>query len=130
MQDERLESLAGMVAQSGPRLDNIEKSIGRIENTLIDLSKAMVSIARVEERLANSADYVSQLNAKVSHLEGQIQSLMEANAKQDKEALTANAERDARAAGYKEKVAWMERVGWIVFSAAVGYVIYKAKMLG
>lgn len=128
MHDERMETLAGMMAQTSPRLDNIEKSVARIENTLVDLSKAMVSIARVEERLANSADHVSHLNSKVANLEGQIQGLLEANSKRDREVMQANAVQDIRAAERDQKVIWMERAAWLVFAAGVSFVVSKFKV--
>lgn len=114
MADERMEHLSNLVAQTSPRLDNIEKSISRMENTLVDLSKAMVSIARVEERLASSYDQVSNLNTEVAHLKGQLQTLM-----------AENANRDAKSAGSQEKLRWLERAGWLVFAGLVGAAFAK-----
>jgi predicted RNase H-like nuclease (RuvC/YqgF family) len=114
MHDERMETLASMVAQTSPRLDNIERSIGRMETTLVDLSKAMVSIARVEERLASNYDQVTHLHKEVAQLKGQLQGLME-----------KNANRDANNASSAEKVRWMERAGWLVFAGLVSYAFAK-----
>lgn len=119
MADERMDNLASMVAQTSPRLDNIERSITRMETTLVDLSKAMVSIARVEERLASSYDQVTHLNTEVAHLKGQLQGLME----------SANV-RDISAASSREKLVWMERAGWLVFAAALTFLVDTTKIFG
>ena len=62
------------------RLDNIEKSVIRMENTLLELSKAMISLARVEERLAASHEKTERMERDIGAMQTHITHITRVNA--------------------------------------------------
>lgn len=100
---------------SHARLENIEASISRIDKTLADLSGAMVTLARVEERLASSHE-------KVDRLEHDVEALRDLLRQQT----AANNEQDKVAASEQERVRWTERIVWALLTGS----IFSAGYLG
>jgi len=91
--------------QSDARLDSIERAITRIDASLLELSSAMISLARVEERLASSNDKVSKLENEVQELRGLVRSQTK-----------AAADAGHIAAADHERSQWMERILWAVIT--------------
>ena len=96
------------------RLDNIEASITRIDKAMAELSGAMVSLARVEERLASSHEKVERLEREI----GQFRELI-------RQQNSVNAEQDKLASSEHERARWTERIVWALVSgafASAGYM--------
>lgn len=90
------------------RLDNIEQSIRRMEATLAELSRAMISLARVEERLASSQEKSERLEKDIAGLRVYISDMGCVNARQD-----------ADSAADRARSLLIERVVWAVVLGAV-----------
>jgi len=76
-----------------------EDRLSRIENKLDDLQKAVVSLARVEERLVTVFNRQTNIEQKVEHMDEQISLLSD-----------------------KISRAFVERIFWVVFAAAVAVI--------
>lgn len=98
---------------SDVRLENIEASISRIDKTMAELSGAMITLARVEERLAASHDKVERLEREI----GQFRELI-------RQQNFANAEQDKLASGEHERARWTERIVWALVSGALASAGY------
>lgn len=101
-----------------PRMDNIERSINRIESTLVDLSQAMVSLARVEERLAASHETTSRMQTEINSLNAKLTHLS-----------TTTAAQHSNLAAHGEKSRWIERIVWFSVVLAFGFVASQGEAL-
>lgn len=87
------------------RLSNIEASIVRIDANLVELSKAMISLARVEERQAGSHEKIARLENELGELRMIIRNLTAASASHEKQSSAA-----------QEKAFWLERILWTLLT--------------
>lgn len=93
-----------------PRITNIETAIRQIQASLADLTRAMVSLARVEEKLAASHETSSRLQKDITNLQAKVVELT-----------TANAAQNAQAAAEQEKSRWIERIIWAGLTVLMAY---------
>lgn len=110
--DERMEAMARELGQTSQRLSNIEAAVNATQAAMQDMAKAMVSVARVEERLAAS-------HAEQERMAGQIQELRH----ELRELAKKNSEQNADVAVTDVRGQWLERVFWIGLTAAVAYYV-------
>lgn len=112
MQDERVENMVVTLVNNTARLDNIEQSIGRMETMMTKMSDAVVSIARVEERLVHSSDQVNRLNGEITTLKNQINMLLEAHSKQVGDTI-----------GNTQRLDMVVHGSWALFAAGLAIVV-------
>jgi len=113
--DERLEAMARELGQTSQRLTNIEAAVHGTQVAMQDMAKAMVNVARVEERLA--ASHVEQ-----SRMMGQIEELRH----ELRELAKENADQSADTAATDVRGQWLERAFWIAMTAGVAYYVSGA----
>jgi septal ring factor EnvC (AmiA/AmiB activator) len=113
--DERIESIARELGQNSQRLSNIEAAVTATQLVLQDMAKAMISVARVEERLAASHSEQERMAGQIDELRRELRELTKENSVQSAD----NAATDVRGQ-------WLERAFWIAVTTGVAYYVSGA----
>jgi hypothetical protein len=103
--DPRIDTIAAQVGLTDHRVANMEHTMTLMQTSLADLSKAMINIARVEERLAASHDQLTRMDQRLATVEA------------------ASVVSRGSAEGVAERSRWLERAFWVVMVAATSYLI-------
>lgn len=108
--DERVEAIARELSTNTVRLTNIESAMAAMQHAMQDIAKAMISVARVEERLAASHSHQQHMAGQIEELQRQLRTVAEQAAQQSSTASATN-----------ERSLWLERAFWIALTACVAY---------
>jgi len=112
--DTRLDSLVRDSQVIHGRLSSMETVLSGVQVAVQDVAKAMVTVARVEERLAAAHEHQQRVEA---HLTGEISALkehMQVMAETHEETVTNTATSD-------ERIRWLERFFWVAVTAYMAY---------
>jgi hypothetical protein len=115
--DLRVEAIAQELREHGGRLSNIEAATASMQQAMQDMAKALVAVARVEERLSASHDYQQ-------HMAGQIEELQ----KQVRQGAFERAASQAGSAAIGERSLWLERAFWIALTGTVAWLSNNAPL--
>lgn len=137
--DPRIDSIATQVGLTDHRVANMERSMALMQTSLADLSKAMINIARVEERLAANYDQISRIDVRLGAIEANMATSFKstegvaASQALNLDQLTrmdvrvSSLEQDMKehgrsAVGTQEKSRWLERFFIIFFTASLSVI--------